>query len=145
MKANPEKFYVIFSSNTQREICFANASIASSPSEKLFGITLDSELKFEKLINKICNIVNKRLNAIHRIGSHMSLGKRKRLLRTFIESGFSYCPLIWMFHSRTLNNKINRLHEKALRDVYDDCKSKFDKVLEKDGFLSIPHINIQIF
>ena len=50
-----------------------------------------------------------------------------------------------MFHSRTLNNKINRFHEKALRDVYDDCKSKFDKVLEKDGFLSIPHINIQIF
>ena len=48
-----------------------------------------------------------------------------------------------MFHLRTLNNKINRLHEKALRDVYDDCKSKFDKVLEKDGFLSIPHINIQ--
>ena len=145
MKANPEKCHVILSSNTQREIRFANASIASSPSEKLLGITLDSELKFEKLINKICNIVNKRLNAIHRIGSHMSLGKRKRLLRTFIESGFSYCPLIWMFHSRTLNNKINRLHEKALRDVYDDCKSKFDKVLEKDGFLSIPHINIQIF
>ena len=77
MKANPEKFHVIFSSNTQREICFANASIASSPSEKLLGITLDSELKFEKLINKICNIVNKRLNAIHRIGSHMSLANEK--------------------------------------------------------------------
>ena len=121
MKANPEKCHVILSSNTQREIRFANASIASSPSEKLLGITLDSELKFEEHINKICNIVNKKLNALHRIGSHMSLDKRKMLLRAFIESQFSYCPLIWMFHSRTLNNKINQLHEKkALRIVYGD-------------------------
>ena len=30
-----------------------------------------------------------------------------RLIRkAFIESQFSYCPLVWMFHSRTLNNRI---------------------------------------
>ena len=69
MTANPEKRHVIFSSNTEREIRFANASITSSPSEKLLGITLGSELKFEEHINKICNIVNKKLNALHRIGS----------------------------------------------------------------------------
>ena len=143
MKANPEKCHVILSSNTQREIRFANASIASSPSEKLLGITLDSELKFEEHVNKICNIVNKKLNALHCIGSHMSLDKQKMLLRAFIESQFSYCPLIWMFHSRTLNNKINRLHEKALRIVYGDYKSKFDELLEKDSPFSIHHRNIQ--
>ena len=114
MKAHPEKCNIIFSSNIQREIHFANVSVASSPSEILLGITLDSELKFEEHINKICSIVNKKLNALHRIGSHMSLEKRKMLSRAFIESQFSYCPLIWMFHSRTLNNKINRLREKAL-------------------------------
>ena len=47
MKANPRKCYVILSSNTQRVTCFDNASVASSLSEKLLGITLDSELKFE--------------------------------------------------------------------------------------------------
>ena len=45
MKANPEKCLVILSSNTQREIRFANTSFASSPSEKLLGITLDSRTK----------------------------------------------------------------------------------------------------
>ena len=104
---------------------------------------MDSKLKFGEHINKICNIVNKNLNALHRIGSHMSLDKQKMLLRAFIESQFSYCPLIWMFHSRTLNNKINRLHEKALRIVYGDYKSQFDKLLEKDGSFSIHHRNIQ--
>ena len=81
-------------------------------------MTLGSELKFEEHTNKICNIVKKKLNALHQSGSHTSLGKRKMLLRAFIVSQFSNCPLIWMFHSRTLNAKINRLHEKALRVVY---------------------------
>ena len=104
---------------------------------------MDSELKFEEHINKICNIVNKKLNALHRIGSHMSLDKEKMLLRAFNESQFSYCSLIWMFHSRTLNSKINRLHEKALRIVYGDYKSKFDDLLEKDSSFSIHHRNTQ--
>ena len=69
---------------SQREIRFANASIASSASEKLLGITLDSELKFEEHINKICNIVNKKLNSLHGIGSYMSLDKRKMLLKAFM-------------------------------------------------------------
>ena len=49
-----------------------------------------------------------------------------------------------MIQSRTLNNKIIKpLHEKALRIVYGDYKSKFDELLEKDGFFSIHHRNIQ--
>ena len=48
-----------------------------------------------------------------------------------------------MFHSGTLNNEINRLHEKALRIVYGDYNSKFDELLEKDSSLSIHHTNIQ--
>ena len=60
MKTNPEKCHVILGSNTQREIGFANVSVASSLRKKLLGITLASELKFEEHINKICNIVNKK-------------------------------------------------------------------------------------
>ena len=48
-----------------------------------------------------------------------------------------------MFHSRTLNNKINRLHKQALRIVYSDFKANFDGLLEKDGYFSIHHRNNQ--
>ena len=65
------------------------------------------------------------------------------LLRAFIESRFNYCPLIFMFLSRTLNNKINRLDEKALGIVYGGYKSKFDELLERNGFFSIHQRNIQ--
>ena len=71
-------------------------------------------------------MVNKSLNGFHRITSYMVLNKGKMFLMTFIESHFSYCPLIWMFLSRTLNNKISRLNQRALRKVYSDFKAKSD-------------------
>ena len=74
--------------------------------KKLLGKILDSELKFEEHTNKTCNIVNKKLNALHRIANHMSLNKRKMLLKVFNKCQSSHCPLIWMFHSRVLNEKI---------------------------------------
>ena len=39
-------------------------------------------------------------------------------MKAFITSQFSYCPLVCMFHSRTLYNRINKIHERALRLVY---------------------------
>ena len=49
----------------------------------------------------------------------------------------NYCPLIWMCHSRQNNNKINRLHGKCLRIIYNDKRSSFVALLEKDGSVLI--------
>ena len=48
-----------------------------------------------------------------------------------------------MFHSRTINNKINRLHERALRIAYSDFKSSFEGLPMKDNSFSIHKRNIQ--
>ena len=48
-----------------------------------------------------------------------------------------------MFHSRTLNNKINRIHERALRTVYSDYNSSFKELLDKDGSFTIHQRNVQ--
>ena len=50
----------------------------------------------------------------------MSLEKPRIVMKTFVASQCNYYPLIWMLHSRTLNNEINRLYERALRIVYSD-------------------------
>ena len=73
----------------------------------------------------------------------MTLEKRCIVMKTFIESQFNYCPLIWMFQSRTINNKINPLHERALRIVYFDFKSSFEGLLIKDNSFPIQERNIQ--
>ena len=65
------------------------------------------------------------------------------MFKTFFESQFKYCPLTWMFYSRTTNNKINKLHERTLTLVYDDYTSTFDELLEKDNSFTVHHYNIQ--
>ena len=64
-------------------------------------------------------------------------------MKTFVETKFTYCPLIWILHSRTLNNKIHCLHEKALTIVFSDYKSSFNTLLERYGSFAVHHINIQ--
>ena len=50
---------------------------------------------------------------------------------------------IRMFHSRLINNKINRLHERCLRIVYSDNQSTFEELLEKDNTVSVHQRNLQ--
>ena len=85
--------------------------ITSSSCEKLLGITINSDLKFDKHISDLCNKVSKKINALCRVTSYMSLEKRRIVMKTLAKSQCNYCPLIQMLHSKTLNNEINRLHE----------------------------------
>ena len=74
----------------------------------------------------------------------MNVSKKRILMNAFFKSQFSYCPLIWMCHSRANNNKINRLHERCLRIVFSDKQSSFETLLEKDSSVSIHNRNLQI-
>ena len=64
-------------------------------------------------------------------------------MNAFIQSQFSYCPLIWMCHIRTIHSLINNIHERALRIVYKDDDSSFVTLLEQSGSVSIHHQNLQ--
>ena len=101
--------------------------------------------KYEKLIyNQLYQYFgNKIFPSQCRFRNYMSFDKRHMVMKAFLESQFNYYLLIWMFHSRTSNNKINRLHERALRIVYSEYKSSFCELLEKDKSFSIHHKNIQ--
>ena len=59
--------------------------------------------------------------SVARISSLMRSEQRKRINNLFTTSHFSYCPLVWMFHSQRLNNRIDHhIHEGALRTIYQD-------------------------
>ena len=64
-------------------------------------------------------------------------------MKTSVESQFGYCPLIWMFHSRKVNSKINHLQDRSLRIVYNDYISSFEDLLKKDTSFKIYQKNIQ--
>ena len=58
-------------------------------------------------------------------------------MKSFIEAQFGLCQLIWMFHTRELNRKINHIQERALRIVYRDNSSSFTELLKKDNSVGI--------
>ena len=144
MKANADKCHLLLS---RRNECIANINnvpIYNSLSEKLLGVTIDNSLKFDIHVTNLCKKASQKLNALSRISSYMGISKRKNLMKAFITSQFGYCPLVWMFHSRSLNNKINHIHERALRVVYNDKQSSFNELLQKDNSVSIHHRNLQV-
>ena len=49
-----------------------------------------------------------------------------------------------MFYTRTLNNQINSIHERALRITYNDRKSSFEELLRKGNTVSIHHRYLQV-
>ena len=79
-----------------------------------------------------------------RIVIHMDLSKRKCLLKAFLTSQFNYCPLMWMFHSRELNNRINRIHERPLRLGYQDNSLSSAELLANDNSVTIHQRNLQL-
>ena len=50
---------------------------------------------------------------------------------------------MWVFHSRTLNKKTNRIHKAALRIIYSDYNSFLNELFDKDGFFTIHQRNAQ--
>ena len=73
----------------------------------------------------------------------MSCKQRKIIMAAFIQSQFSYCPLLWMCHDRLIHSTINKIHERSSRIVYRDNISSFDLLLEKSGSVRIHHSNLQ--
>ena len=73
----------------------------------------------------------------------MSTEKRRLIFKAFIILQFNYCPLVWMFHTQQLNNRINSLNEKALRVAYQDRNSSFSELLNLDKSVSIHYRNIK--
>ena len=73
----------------------------------------------------------------------MDLPKRRILMNAFFNAQLNCCPTIWMFHSRSPNDKINRLHGRCLRMIYNDKQSNFEELLVKYNSVTIHHRNIQ--
>ena len=142
---NSNKCHLLISGNKYEHLWakIGNDRIWEAKPVKLLGVTIDNELKFDVHLNNVCLKANRKLSALTRIRKYLDFNKTRIIFKGFFESQFKYCSLTWMFYSRLTNNKINQLHERALRLVYNDYYSTFEELLEKDGSSTIHHYNIQ--
>ena len=145
MVANVGKCHLLTSSNLPVDICITNTKISNVERVKLLGVNFEGTLNFDYHVNTLLKKANKKYHALASVCNYMDAKKQRVLMNAFITSQFSYCPLVCMFHSRTLNNRINKIHEKALRLVYkNETFSSFDDLLKKEKSMSIHQKNLQI-
>ena len=125
MKLNTNKFYVLLNSQGPKTTKIGNLCICKKASQKI--------------------------NALARIAPYIGICKRRTLMNAFFKPQFNCCPLIRLCCGRSLNNKIDRLHERSLRIVYSNKISDFIELLEIngsvlleiDGSVSIHYQNIR--
>ena len=68
----------------------------------------------------------------------MDISQRKLIANVFKMSQLLHCPLIWMFHSRAMEYRINRIHERSLRRIYpNQHQLTLKELLEKNKSVSI--------
>ena len=143
-KANPDKFHLLLNvTDPNLSVHIDGFNVQNTQEAKLLGVTINGDLSFENHVSKLCKNASQKVHAFARISNYMDTGRKRQIMKAFIESSFGYCPLVWMFHSRSLNTRINRIHERALRIVYNDELSTFKELLEKDNSFTIHERNIQ--
>ena len=132
-----ENLIFLLSPFVDRQIKILGSTIKASKEEVLLGVGIVSDLTFKEHITRICSKVNKKLHVLTRVSKYMSLQKRRILMKSFIISQFNYCPIVCMCHSKSLNNKFNHIHERALRIIHQDFQSSFSALLVKDNSFTI--------
>ena len=143
MKSNDNKCHLIVPNETDVSVNIGQECLKGEDSVTLLGILIDSKLNFTLHIRSMLKKGNQKLHALARISKYVSRKKMKLIVETFIKSQFNYCPLLWMFHSRHLNKRINKLHKRALRLLYKNDTLEFQELLDLHGDVTIHQKNLQ--
>ena len=105
---------------------------------------IDRDLNFNEYVSFLRKKAGRNLSILSRASNYLiSFQQRRLLLKSFVEVQFWYCPLVWMFHGRETNRKINLIYEGSLPIAYRDYNSSFKDLLKKDNSVCIHHRNIQ--
>ena len=128
--------FMCLGKNTENETFIFNDTIMNnSKEEKIPGVTLDNRLR--ELSKKA-----QKISTLSRISNQLNDSEKNLLFNAVVRSQFNYCTLAWMFCSRTSNNMINKVHEKALRVILGDDLSDFKSLLLNNKDIYKHHKNI---
>ena len=132
----------LVSSTSQSELNIGNETIKSGTCQNLFGIKIDNKLKLNAHVEELWKKASRKIHSLARVTPYMTISKRRILMNSFFRSQLSYCSFVWLCHSRTPNNEINRLHERCLRMFYNDKRSSFPNLLDLGRSVSVHTRNL---
>ena len=84
-------------------------------------------------------------NRISRVASIMKLKERRLITSAFMHlfSLIFYCRVVWIFHNRNLNDRINKIQERVVSFVHRDFKCTFREQTSKDNSSTLQQNNLQ--
>ena len=136
MKSNADKCHLFVLGQRSDDPVTArigNSKVVNSSEEKLLGVQIDNKLSCDNDVSKLCQKASNKLYALAPISPYMDQSKLRTVMTAFITSRFQHCPLIWMFHSRQLNKKINPISTGRFFTYFDwgpSFSSKLQKTLQ---------------
>ena len=145
LKLNDDKCHLMIFGNkcSKATATIRSSTIMENEYEKLLGITFDKKLSFRKHIEDLSKKANQKLHALARLSTYIDPLKLEILINSFIKSQFNYCPLVWMFHDRVLNSKLNLIQERALRLVCKGSETECEDLMKRA--LTTHQHNLQLF
>ena len=140
MSANPDKFQCMAMGRGKRfdtHFTIETKMILPVPQIKVLGVMLDNDMKYSSHIRNICVKASRQLNVLKRLSKYLNEQSRYAVYMSFMSSTFQYCPVVWMFCGKVNGNKLEKLHERALRFIYKDNTSGYDELLLRSKILSL--------
>ena len=105
--------------------------------QKLLGIIIEKDLNFQSHTKLIIKTAHQKLSNLIRVAPFKIDFNKKVIFNSFFKGQFNYCSLLWMFSTREINHKINKLHERGLRALLNDETSAFNDMLSKSNDTTI--------
>ena len=118
--ANAGKCHLLTGYDLPVDVRITSTKISNEERVKLLGVNFEGRLDYHYYPNTLLKKASKKYHSLAKVCNYVETKTWRVLLDVFITSQFSYCLLVWMFDSRTLNNWIKKIHEKALILVYKD-------------------------
>ena len=139
LKANPGKFQFMIlreKSHHKHELKINSIKVEASDHVLLLGITIDKKSTFKQHVENLCPKAQYKLHALKRIRKFLAIEKAKMLGNAFIDSQFNYAPLLWMFCRKTLYSKIEKIHHKTLKVIYES-NDTYENLLLQSNTVSV--------
>ena len=119
MKGNEGKCHLFLSTDETVQVNLSNAHIINTKCEKPLLI-IDCKLRFDDHAENMCKTTGAKIKCTSHSSTLYEYRKKRLIMNAFSSSQFLLCPLTLIFLSRSLNHKINRLHERCFCVVYKD-------------------------
>ena len=123
IKINTSKsFFIAFSYRGNVEfdpIPFGNSFIHQATNVKFLGLQIDNHLSFSHHIDNICSKISKSVGILYKLNHTLPINTLITLHNTLILPYLTYCIESWHGTSRYLTDKVEILHKKAIRAIFN--------------------------